>query len=142
MPRYDTDVAWEDPSEKRDERRTTGRFDATMKLKILAETPEQDARMVGPGLSLNLSHSGALVVTKHKLEPRQRVTLSIPTQASMEDGCLPKAFVGQANVVRVQPGPEGCSTVAMRFGRKLYQNMEFVVFMESLQHQTRLASGM
>ena len=53
------------------------------------------------------------------------------------DLCLPEAFLGPAEVVRVEPyDHNGVITAALAFGADLTQNMEFVIFVESLQRHT------
>ena len=55
---------------------------------------------------------------------------------------LPDAFMGPAKVSRVTPVEGKARLIALRFGERLVQNMEFAVFIEHLQNVSRTMSTM
>lgn len=133
MPKYNVDAAWDDPYDHKEDRRQDDRFDFRIKLSIEVEHQGQKSRLVGPGIVRNLSPSGAWFVTKHHLEPGQRVTVAIPTKRFAVAECLPAYFMGSAEVVRVEPRDESTIRAAIRFGESLTQNMDFAMFIQSLR---------
>jgi hypothetical protein len=137
MTRYNVEAQWDDPFEPRDERRGNERL--SIKLKVLISVSAEDSRhtLRGPGIVADLSQNGMFVITKHVLKPLQRIMLEIPTHMSLASGCLPEAFVGTATVVRVQQLNEKRYAVALQFGEVFSQNMEFALFVKSLQTTPR-----
>jgi len=139
MPRYDVNVTWDDPFERPVERRGGKRFNFKARVNITAERDGNSHHIVGPGLIRNMSQSGMYLVTKHRLKPSQWVTLTIPTKHVRDIMCVPEAFVGPAEVVRVEGDREGRSNVALRYGGALTSNMEFVLFLEQLENMATVA---
>lgn len=133
MVRYDINAVWDDPFEERREQRKASRFSIRMAAGIAVRDVASQRSLRGRGLVRNMSYTGIRVTTKHRLRRGQEVTLAVPTKHCHGRMCLPKAFVGAAEVVRVEPGKEGCSDVALRFGESFLQDMEFAVFVDSLQ---------
>jgi hypothetical protein len=135
MTRYDTNDRWEDPFEPRQERRVAKRFAAPLRVKISVHDPKLKCRLVCRGNVMNVSRVGVLVRTRHQVEPGMRISIGIPTKICKETVCLPKVFVGSAEVMRVIGEGDGVSVVALRFGTELSQNMEFALFTDALQSQ-------
>jgi len=133
--RYETDAKWEDPFEPRQEKRIARRFSVPMRIKIAVHDSKKKCRLVCHGNVINLSRAGVLVRTKHQLTPGMRVAVAISTKSYKESVCLPRIFVGSAEVMRVAHDYEDISVVALRFGTELAQNMEFALFTEALQNQ-------
>lgn len=133
MAKYNVDAAWDDPYEHIEDRRSAERFDFRIKLSIAVEKQGERSRLVGPGIVRNISMTGASLVTKHKLEPGQRIAVAIPTKRFKVAECLPAAFVGAAEVVRVEPRKDSTIRASIRFGDAFTQNMDFSVFIRSLQ---------
>ncbi len=131
--RYDVDAAWDDPFERREDRRTASRFDLPFKVSIAVDGPEHKGRFIGPGLTLNMSVSGVAVKTKHSLEPGQHVNLSIPTHMCPNSMFFPEAFVGPAEVIRVVPQDERRRTAALQFGDTFANSMDFARFVGFLE---------
>jgi hypothetical protein len=138
MRGYAVDTVWDDPFEHQDERRRANRFSYKFKLSIAADDPERSRRVVGPGIVRNISLSGVLLVTKHNLTPEQRVFLEVPTVGCADSMCLPHVFEGTAQVIRVADLDGGKHNVAMRFGEDLFQNMEFAIYIDTLQTVSRV----
>lgn len=134
----DLDRVWDDPFEHLKERRVAPRFDYRFRLSITAEDAERNHRVVGPGIVRNISLTGVLLVTKHTLTPEQRVMLEVPTIGCGDNMCLPDVFEGTAQVVRARDLDGGKRDVAMRFGDDLFQNMEFAIFIDTLQTMSRV----
>lgn len=132
MPRYDIDVEWNDPFERESERRSAPRYELRMKLSILVDGPRGKGQWVGPGMVRDISSVGVRVLTKHRLNPSQHVTLAIPTDICPTILCLPKSFVGPAQVVRVQPKQGRIIEAGLAYSETLLQNMEFAVFVDTL----------
>jgi len=130
---YDVDIAWDDPFERPRENRKSRRFNIRMSTAIAVHDIASQRSLRGAGLVRNMSGTGIRLATKHRLVPGQRVTLAVPTKHCHENMCLPPAFIGPAEVVRVEPGHDGCSEVAMRFCEPFLQDIEFAVFIESLE---------
>ena len=142
MARYDTDVKWDDPFEHRAERRVAPRFSVPMRIKIGVDNLQKNARLVGPGQIVDISRTGARVHTRHRLKPSQRVSVCISTKLCERDAaCLPAEFTGSAEALRVQDAAGGVTQVALRFGSEFSQNMEFDMFMDSLQLLSAVASA-
>ena len=136
---YDTSARWDDPFEHPDERRQTPRFHVKMKLILSVESPEhQGVHLVGAGVVKDLSQSGALVITKHVVKQAQRVGVRMPTVYLRDEMLLPEEFTGSAEVQRVQQVNGRVVEVALRFGESLTQNMDFLVFIDSLHAVARL----
>lgn len=133
MPRYDVNAEWVDPFEPPPQRRSAERFRFRIKLSITVESEGGKARLIGPGIVKDLSLMGAYLVTKHDLSPGQRITVAVPTQHYPVGKILPAYFVGPAEVVRVEPDKENRIKAAIKFGEALTQNMDFAVFVNSLQ---------
>ncbi|HRI88120.1 MAG TPA: PilZ domain-containing protein [Candidatus Hydrogenedentes bacterium] len=133
MSRYDVNAAWSDPFEpKKSNQRDSERFKFRIKISITAQSGNPPQRLVGPGIVRNVSVSGALLITKHRLELGQKVVVAIPTKRFAVSDYLPNVFMGPAVVSRVQPDTEGRMWVAIRFGDQLTQNMEFASFIQGL----------
>lgn len=133
MARYDVDAKWDDPFEHVEERRHFARADATIRVTLVADDAKTRQRMVGPGVTENISESGMCLVTKHQLGLSQQVSLSIPTDRCPADLLMPATFEGQAEVVRVEPLSGKQNRVALRLGPQFTTNMAFAVFAEALQ---------
>ena len=134
---YNVDVPWFDPFETRRESRSAPRFEMPMKITLAVEDPVRKGQLVGPGLVNDLSMSGMSVLTKHSLSAQQRVTVAIPTDMCSEDLCLAKAFVGPATVRRVEARDGTRIHAALQFDEALFQNIEFVMFIDHLQSRVR-----
>lgn len=139
-PSYSLDTSWVDPFEPRVENRSSDRFPFSLKVSIAVEDPTQKGQLIGPGIIRDISQSGVSLITKHQLTPRQRVTVALPTEGCHEDMCLPKAFIGRAEVCRTEPGDGSKSTVALRFGDSLCHNIEFVIFLDYLRFVSRTSA--
>ena len=133
MAKYDVNAAWDDPYDHIEDRRSAERFDFRIKLSIAVERQGERSRLVGPGIVRNISLTGASFITKHKLEPGQRIAVAIPTKRYKVAECLPTAFMGTAEVVRVEPRKDSTIRASIRFGEAFTQNMDFSVFIRSLQ---------
>lgn len=135
--RYDVDTPWDDPYETRTENRSANRFAFPMKITLAVDDPLRKGQLVGPGLVNDISMYGVCVTTKHKLVPKQKVTLAISTQLCPDDLCLAKAFIGPSTVRRTESREGAPMRAALQFGEALYQNIEFVMFIDYLQTMAR-----
>ena len=140
MPRYNTEAEWKDPYEAIDDRRSAGRFAFRMQISI--ETAQGARRLVGPAIIRDVSQSGILVHTKHQLAEGDSVRVAIPTdtcpdEMGLVDMCLPKAFIGRANVVRTSPVGDKVTAAALQLDDLLAQNVEFNMFVQFLQTVTK-----
>ena len=106
-----------------------------MQVKIAVQDPKLKCRLICRGNVVNLSRVGLLVRTKHDVTPGMRVSVGISTKLCEDASCLPRVFVGSAEIMRVARDYEDISVVAMRFGTELAQNMEFALFTDALQNQ-------
>jgi len=131
-PRYDIDAQWDDPFEHREEHRGAERFSFALKVTIAAVDQSSGQRLVGPGLTQNLSLAGACLRTKHRLVPGQQVEVSFPTAMCPDTMYLPQSFVGPAQVKRVTELSGRLREVALRFDDSLAQNIEFGMFIDHL----------
>jgi hypothetical protein len=133
MSRYNVNAVWDDPYDRSENRRESERFDFRIKISIAVEQTGTRSRLVGPGIVRNLSLTGAYLVTKHHLVPGQRITLAIPTKRFPVAEILPAYFMGTADVIRVEHREDGTIRAAIKFGEVFTQNMDFSVFVRSLQ---------
>jgi len=138
VPRYDVQAEWDDPFERHEERRSSERAEVRIRVSIAAKVEGHTALLKGPGIVRNISPTGMCLVTKHVLEPGQQVTLQIPTESCPSELCLPEAFEGTAEVVRVLPDEKNRMVAAFRFGDDLAGNMEFAMFVERIQELARV----
>lgn len=131
---FDTNVAWDDPTERRTERRAADRFHVPLRVSLIADVPGRKGRLVGPGKIHDLSMSGAALVTKHKLAPDARVDVSFPTDMCPDAMCLPEEFAGTARVIRSTDRGNGKSDVALAFGDALAENIQFAMYIDLLRN--------
>ncbi len=127
---YNIDAAWVDPSEHKAELRAANRSRARFQIAITVRHAPSGKNLVGPGAVQDISGDGVLVVTKHRLERGQAVSLTISTEFCSENLGLPREFVGPAHVFRVEALDERRSLVAIRFAQALRENLEFAAFIE------------
>ncbi len=130
---YDISAKWDDPWESRNELRSAERFRIDNRLSISVPCPETHNYLTGPGLVHDISQTGVAVRTKHRLEPKQIVSVSIPTEGCPESLCLPQSFDCKAEVVRVVELKDRQSLVALSFSQQFSQDMEFAVYMNTIQ---------
>lgn len=133
MISYDVKTPWDDPTERRSDRRYDRRFTVPLRLAVAASAPEQSGRLVGPGKVRDLSLTGAALVTKHCLQPEQRVDVQFPTEMCPDSMGLPTSFVGSARVVRSTDRGRGKQDVAVAFGEELINNIEFAMYIDLLR---------
>ncbi|GMW03969.1 MAG: hypothetical protein AMXMBFR84_51030 [Candidatus Hydrogenedentota bacterium] len=136
MPRYNVNQAWVDPYDTPANRREADRFPVRAKLSMTVENQSIRQTLVGPGIIENLSRTGVLVKTRHKLRAGQRISIAFPTARFRGDIVFPEAFMGTAEVVRSTPLGDGVVSAALSFGDAFTNNMEFVLFVEFLQRAT------
>ena len=133
MTKYNVNAAWSDPFEpKKSNQRDSQRFKFRIKISITAQSGEPPQRLVGPGIVRNISVTGALLVTKHRLVIGQRIVVAIPTKRFAVAEYMPAVFMGPAVVTRLTPDAENRVWAAIRFGDQLTQNMEFASFIQGL----------
>lgn len=135
---YDLNAEWDDPTEPRQEQRAAERCRAELKLTITAESKTLKGRLVGPALTKNLSLTGAFLLTKHQLVPGQTVIVAIPTDFCPDNLGLPGAFIGSAQVARVEPSGDKTTLVGLQFSEAFSENMDFAVLFDYLQSISRL----
>ena len=132
MARYDVNAAWSDPFETKVDHRSAERFKFRIKISMLVQNTNPPQRLVGPGIVRNISATGAWVLTKHALQPGQKITIAIPTKRFSVAEYLPATFIGPAEIVRIKPDVENRMWAGIRFGEPLLQNMEFAAFIKGL----------
>ena len=103
MTRYDVNAAWDDPFERRVERREEKRAGVPLEINISVERSGLGVARTRKAAVKDISLSGIQVATDEKLIPGQLVGLTIPTTLCRENLCLPEAFVGPGPCVAV-PG--------------------------------------
>ncbi len=128
---YDVNAEWDDPFERTSERRATSRYKSRFEISLSVDDPEK-GHLVGPALARDISVHGAKVITKHKLEAGQSVTVAIPTDICPASMGLPKAFMGTGEVLRAEAVDGSKMLAAISFGDSFSGNMEFAVFVEYL----------
>ena len=137
---YDVNAQWDDPFERPSERRASSRYKSKFEISLSVDDPEK-GRLVGPALARNISVHGAKVITKHKLQVGQSVTVAIPTDLCPASMGLPKAFMGTGEVIRVEASDERKMLAAISFGDTFTGNMEFAVFVEYLRSISTVLSS-
>ena len=133
QPAYDINAEWIDPTEPRQEHRLGTRFPIQLKLGITVESGGKKRHLIGPGIVINISSTGARVLTKHNLAKGQTISLAIPTTYCPESMALPEAFMGTAKAIWTTPQENDTNITALAFNPQFKQNMEFLVFIEHLQ---------
>lgn len=137
---YDVNAEWDDPFERTTERRASSRYKSKFKISLSVDDPEK-GRLVGPALARDISVHGAKVITKHKLQAGQSVTVAIPTDLCPASMGLPKAFMGTGEVIRAEASDERKMLAAISFGDTFTGNMEFAVFVEYLRSISAVLSS-
>lgn len=132
---YDIDSDWDDPFEKVPERRAANRHSFAGVLSIRVQIPGDPRPLVGPARAEDVSVTGLLALTKHELEVGQRVMISIPTEDVGIEFGLPTAFVGPAEVIRLQQVEGRLVKAAFIFTDTLRHSMDFAVFINALAQQ-------
>ncbi|MCL4215961.1 MAG: PilZ domain-containing protein [Candidatus Hydrogenedentes bacterium] len=127
------DKDWKDPYERRENRRAADRFSLRHQVSVLVDDVRHECCIVGPANLKDLSLTGALASTKHKLRPRQWVTLVFPTDCCPRHMGLPKVFKGRALVTRVEQHRSHIIRFGLRFSDDFVQNMDFALFINTLQ---------
>ncbi len=131
--KYDINAEWDDPYEHLEDRRKTDRCVENVTIKIAVQVENHADPLVGQGLVLNISQTGMLCRTKHRLTVGQDIQLSIPTQGYSGTEPLPRKFIGSAKVARVITVDDTVQNVGLEFGSALSDNMSFAIFIETLQ---------
>lgn len=121
------------PSLPSGERREAERFQTMLKFAISRTDPCGNGLLVEPVHVRDISRVGALVTTRHQVEPSENVLLSIPTDQCPDSMGLPRAFVGSAEVVRTLGKIDHNTAIALRFSEVISHNREFAVFLDFLR---------
>lgn len=138
---YDVDIPWDDPFDKRPEKRTATRCTTHFRVTITAKVEGRRTLLIGPGIVQTISADGAFLVTKHRLKKGQMIRLDILTDFCPDHLGFPAAFIGSCEVTRVMPGSGDRSSIAIRFGERFRQHMDFVVFLDYLDSVSSLMSA-
>lgn len=138
---YDVNASWDDPYERRNERRQVGRTPVNLKIKIAVDLANKPAPLVGPGVVDDISPTGLRCRTKHSLTAGQFVKIQIPTKDMPSELGLPKGFIGAAQVTRAEQRDGGICEVAVRFDEDLRTDIHLAIFVEHLQTMGRVASA-
>ena len=131
--KYDIDAEWDDPFERKGERRFAERCPERFVIKIGVKVPEHEKILAGSGLIQNVSQLGMLCRTKHQLRAGQEVQLSIPTEDYSAGNSFPLQFLGTAQVSRLKPLEGSVVEAAFIFGSDLSEDMSFSLYIEALQ---------
>jgi hypothetical protein len=83
------------------ERRTSDRFPINRELRY--KVLDRRGTISGKGLTVNMSSSGLLFTTEHKLLPGQKVELAVSWPAQLDHRCALK-FLARGRVVRTESG--------------------------------------
>jgi hypothetical protein len=138
---YDINASWDDPFERRQERRAVARIPAKFKIKIAVDLANKSTPLVGSGVVDDISPEGLRCRSKHRLSPGQSVRIMITTGSLPTDLGLPKRFLGGAQVVRTNQTHDDVSEISLRFDDALRDDIHLAVFIEYLQHSSRAASA-
>ncbi len=138
---YDVNASWDDPFERRKERRSAIRTPVRFMIKIAVDLANKPVPLVGPGVVEEISSEGLRCRTKHRLSPGQGVKVAISTSELPADLGLPKRFVGGAHVIRTSMLPDSVSEVALKFDERLRDDIHLAVFVEHMQTVSRAASA-
>lgn len=138
---YDVNASWDDPFERRHERRSRPRTPARFTVKIAVNLANKSAPLVGPGVVDDISPVGLRCRTKHRLSPGQPVQLLISTQELPQDLGLPKGFMGTAQVIRTNPLEDSVSEVSLKFDESLRDDINLAVFVEHFHTLSRATSA-
>lgn len=143
-PKYDVDAKWDDPYERTPppENRASKRIMLAFKISIGVNVKGSERPLVGPGLVENMSSSGALCVTKHRLRVGQPVMVRISTELADDAPGLPKFFMDTGVVMRVDSLDAQRCRVAIQFQEALSQDIQFALFIDRLQGLADLHSSM
>ena len=112
------------------ERRHAERHAVSLKLSLTTDSPSNGGTLTAPASVRNMSRTGVLVSTRHKIAPGSNVTIVIPTDHCPDGMSLPSTFAGPVETVRVSQAERGKLDVALRFGGALTRSVEFGVFMD------------
>jgi len=131
-PRYDIDAQWDDPFEPRSEKRGATRVPGDLGIKIGVMLANHGVPLVGPGKLKDMSSTGLLCHTKHRLSPGQMAMLRIPTKTLASDLGLPKYLFGNARVVRTEAIAGDLSATAFHFADDFASDITLDIFVTHL----------
>lgn len=140
--KYNIDAKWDDPYERRAERRTRERCVEQFRIKMGVQIDGHKNLLVGPALVENVSQSGMLCKTKHTLHEGQEVHLSIPTRDYVKSQDFPMRYIGSAQVTRIESVDGNVMEVALDFGVDLSEDMSFSLFIEALHSVADLKASL
>ncbi len=141
---YNVDVDWDDPydryvghGERRGAPRTRSRF--TIRIAVDSGTP--GGKLVAQGRVTDIAQGGLRVKTRHHLSPGDHVELAIPTEIVSRSMGLPKAFLAQASVTRVNQLEDDIVEAALRLEGDILGNMEYAMFMDYIRSLSGIMNG-
>ena len=140
--KYNIDAKWDDPFERREERRSRERCIEKFRIKMGVRVDGHKNLLVGPALVENVSQSGMLCKTKHSLHVGQEIHLSIPTREYSRGQDFPLKYIGTARVTRIESVDGNVSEVALDFGSDLSEDMSFSLFIEALHSVADLKASL
>jgi hypothetical protein len=112
------------------ERRGFPRFTTSYRMNVGVENLPETKLLVAESLVMNMSVSGMLIRTRHRLKLGQRVDLAIPTKELPPALELPKAFLARAFVMRFRMEHDDVSTAALAIDKELQDDMQYALFVE------------
>lgn len=138
-PRYDLNATWDDPFERRADRRSSPRVRTEFRSELSVRAEHARGRFVGPALVQNLSLTSLCTITKHALQPGQRVELRFATDALDVDDVLAEEFRAECRVLRVEPMDGRRNIVVLALPKSLTDDMEFARFFRQIETPSRPA---
>lgn len=140
--KYNIDAEWDDPYERKEERRSRERCVEQFRIKMGVRVNGHKNLLVGPAMVLNVSQSGMLCKTKHTLNVGQEVHLSISTKDYSKGKDFPLKFIGTGRVARIDNVGGNVNQVALNFGSDLAEDMSFSLFIETLHSISELKASL
>lgn len=110
------------------DRRERPRYPSGSQIMLRVPDPARNGSVVGSGYTRNLSIGGASLYTRHRLEPGQRVQVSIPMEREEYEPELPAHFDGMATVLRANPIDARFTAIAVRFDATLSEDEAYAAY--------------
>ncbi|MFP6584366.1 MAG: PilZ domain-containing protein [Candidatus Hydrogenedentota bacterium] len=140
--RYDLNIPWDDPYDRKENRRGNERCIERFKIKIGVQVESHKTLLVGQAIVENISQGGVLCKTKQRLTEGQEVHLSIPTRDYSEGKDFPLKYIGTATVSRAQVIEGDVVEAGLIFGPNLSEDMSFALFIETMHSVSEIKASL
>lgn len=138
---YDVSEHWDDPYDRRPELRSPVRCATNFKAYFVPQVPGGKPLRRTKVIFQSVSTTGAYLLTAQRVTVGQSVHVRILTDFCPEHLGFPSEFSGTCRVTRVDVARKDRYRVALRFGERFNQSMDFTLFLDYLNSVSGLMSA-